>query len=215
MFQNQLKLSLIFVSFLLLFSFATTHVSAQSVPGQPDKIPQPGELGSPFSVDHFWKHIAFEFGSGYIPVEQKGAGLLGNGYIATVGVIDRLTPHWNLMAEMHILGLSGVSNPNYSTPTFAFDLSMAYDILPHSRTSPYLIGGAGDYQLRLCNGPGGACNTIVASAPGYNGGIGLRHRLYAGKRAELFTEGRYHYIASGSTPFGQISMLPISAGIRW
>jgi hypothetical protein len=32
---------------------------------------------------------------------------------------------------------------------------------------------------------------------------------------ELFAEVRYHYIASGSTAFGQISLLPVSAGIRW
>jgi len=32
---------------------------------------------------------------------------------------------------------------------------------------------------------------------------------------EVFAEARYHYIASGSTPLGQISLLPVSAGIRW
>jgi len=48
-----------------------------------------------------------------------------------------------------------------------------------------------------------------------NGGLGVRRRLYADKRMELFAEGRYHYIASGFTDFGQISLFPVSAGIRW
>jgi hypothetical protein len=55
----------------------------------------------------------------------------------------------------------------------------------------------------------------AASAVGYNGGIGIRHKLYADRHMEIFAEGRYHYIASGSTDFGQISLIPISAGIRW
>ena len=85
--------------------------------------------------------------------------------------------------------------------------------------SPYIIGGAGYYLFGPINsnGAGGSVfnKANAAQAVSYNGGLGIRHRLYAGKRMELFAEGRYHYIASGSTDFGQLSLLPISAGIRW
>lgn len=190
---------------------------ASSTLEQSDKIPQPGELGSPFSTDHFWKHIAFEIGGGYTPVVQKGAGLFGSGFNVTAGVIDRLSPHWKLMAEMQIFGLKGANyTPDSSKATFVFDLATAYDIYPRAETSPYLVAGAGYYNLTpgtLCES--GICFGISDNAAGYNGGLGVRRRLYADKRMELFAEGRYHYIASGSTDFGQISLFPVSAGIRW
>jgi hypothetical protein len=199
-------------------SSSVEATSAQSSSGQPDKVPQPGELGSPFSVDHFWNRIGIELGGGYSPVVQKGAGLFDNGFNVTGGVIDHLSRHWNLLVEAQIFGLKGVNYaPNSSSVTFALDVATAYDLIPHAKTSPYVIGGAGYYQLApgiLCNFVGD-CTTISDHAVGYNGGIGIRHRLYADRRMEIYAEGRYHYIASGSTAFGQVSLLPISAGIRW
>jgi hypothetical protein len=186
-------------------------------------------------VDHFWKHIAFELGGGYSPVVQKGAGLFDNGFNVTAGVIDHLRPHWDLLAEAQFFGLSGSSQyvdeygftqtSSQSNTDFAFDLAAAYDLLSRARTSPYIIGGIGYYRLgdippqslspciSAVNCPLNLVN--AAQAVGYNGGIGIRHRLYEDRRMEIFAEGRYHYIASSSTAFGQVSLFPISAGIRW
>jgi hypothetical protein len=196
--------------------------SAQSAPDKTGQVPQPGQLGSPFSADHFWKHIALELSSGYSPVVSKGAGYFTKGFTVTAGVIDHLSPHWNLLAEAHFFGLEGASP--YSNTDFALDLGGSYYLLSRSRTNPYLIGSVGYYELGTVttpqivqcvgvNCPGNILN--AASAVGYNGGIGIRHKLYADRHMEIFAEGRYHYIASGSTDFGQISLIPISAGIRW
>jgi len=211
------KHSLASLCVLFLSLAISSQATAQSVPGQPDKVPQPGELGSPFPVDHFWDHLALEFSGGYTPVVNKGNGLFGDGFIATAGVIDHLSSHWNLMAEMQIFGLKGANyTPNPSTATFAFDVAGAYDILSRARTSPYFVAGAGYYYMPAGIVCSGVCSSISGSgAAGYNGGAGVRHRLYADRHMEIFAEGRYHYIASGSTDFGQLSLLPISAGIRW
>lgn len=200
---------------------------AQSVPGQADQTPQPGELGSPFPAEHSWNHFALEVSGGYTPVVSKGKGYFNKGFNVTAGVIDRLSSHWALLAEVQIIGLrgslpyqsgSGNYTLDYSNTVVALDLSAAYDLLPKARTSPYVIGGAGYYRLGplTTSGEGSSdSGGINATSAGYNGGLGIRHKLYAGKRTEIYAEGRYHYLASGSSDFGQISLFPISAGIRW
>ncbi|MGA2218813.1 MAG: hypothetical protein ABSG51_12045 [Terracidiphilus sp.] len=218
MFPSSSKLPFVFLCLFLPLFALPSRSAAQAAPGQTDKVPQPGELGSPFSVDHWWGHVALEVSGGYSPVVNKGAEYFGNGFNVTAGVIDHLSPHWNLLGEVHIFGLNGVNYaPNSGSATVAFDFATAYDLLPRARSSPYVIGGIGYYQFApgtLCNMVGD-CTTISDHSVGYDGGAGVRHRLYAGKRMELFAEVRYHYIASGSTAFGQISLLPVSAGIRW
>jgi hypothetical protein len=208
---------------------SSSDARSQSEPPLIPKTTQPGELGSPFKVDHFWNHVALELGGGYTPVLKEGAGYFNKGFNVTVGVIDHFNDHWAILAEAQIFGLTGSKNyidfygnpqsSNKSNTDFAFDLDVNYDFFSRARTSPYIIGGAGYYYFGLINQSdinGGGFNTAnAAEAAGYDGGIGIRHRLYAGKRMELFSEGRYHYIASGSTDFGQLSLLPISAGIRW
>lgn len=206
-------------------SSSTNADVAQSVPGQAGQVPKPGELGSPFSADHFWNHLAMELSGGYSPVVQKGTGYFDKGFNVTGGVIDRFSPRWMLLAELKFFRLSGTMSSGGQATTnsnvvVAFNLDAAYDLLPRSSTSPYLIGGAGYYNLPsevqctagTCSPQTGQNNTNVA---GYNGGFGIRHKLYADKQMEIFAEGRYHYIASGSSAFGQISLFPISAGIRW
>lgn len=237
MFQTLLKLSSIAVSFLLLFSFAATNTTAQtlkqttesssaeqaqSAPGQPDKIPQPGELGSPFSANHFWNRMSVEFAGEYSPTVQ-GSGSYGTGYGGTAGAISRFNLHWDLLAEFQFLSQKQKTIPNGSTPDYAtsvadVDVAGLYAFLPHEATSPYILGGAGYYHLSTPTGiacVGGCSSHTSANAAGFLGGLGIRHRLYADKRMELFAEGRYHYIASGSSAFGQLSLFPISAGFRW
>ncbi len=199
-------------------SSSSDPASTSSDPNRPDYVPQPGEMGSPFPANHFWNHFALELSGGYSPVVGKGQGYLNQGFNVTAGVVDHLSPHWNLLAEAQFLGLEGT--PPISNTDFVLDFGGSYDLLGRSITSPYLIGSVGYYELGAyspscneldCLGP----TLAAASAVGYNGGLGVRRRLYAGKRMEIFAEGRYHYIASGSSDFGQISLLPISAGIRW
>ena len=245
MFKSSLKLSVavvsIFLSFLISFhaaaqtdrepsseSSGADSLTAQSVPGQTDQVPQPGQLGSPFPVEHFWNHFALELSGGYSPVVQKGAGYFNKGFNVTPGVIDHLSPNWTLLAEVQIFGLkgslpydtgSGNFTVNYSNTVVALEFAAAYDFLPRVRTGPYVIGGVGYYVF----GPATTSGTVdssltainAANSAGFNGGIGVRHRLYVDRRMEIFAEGRYHYIASGSTAFGQLSLFPISAGIRW
>jgi hypothetical protein len=202
--------------------------TAQQAPGPADQIPQPGQPGSPFPVEHFWNHFALELSGGYSPVVQKGAGYLSHGFNVTPGVVDRLSPHWALLAEVPIFALKGNLpydngggnfTVSYSSTVVGLVFATEYDFLPRSRTSPYVLGGVGYYALGPATTSGTVSSDLTAingtSSAGFNGGLGIRHRLYADRRMEIFAEGRYHYIASSSSAFGQISLLPISAGIRW
>jgi len=210
--------------------------SAQSAPGQTEKIPQPGELGSPFPEDHAWRHFALELGGGFVPVLNKGAGLFSHGFNVTAGVVDHVHPRLDLALEVQYFGLQGSSkytdiygfqhSAAYSNTDFAFDFAASYALISRGRNSPYLVGGIGYYyigsvppsNLSTPCSSGVLCPTnLVNSADklGFQAGVGFRHRLYSDKDLALFGEGRYHYIASASSAFGQISVFPISAGIRW
>lgn len=211
MFVSLSKLSLAFHCFLFLSLAASSPAVAQTVPGQTDKVPQPGELGSPFPANHFWNHFSFEISGGYSPVVNHGAGYFDKGWDVTIGAVDRLTPRWKLLTELQYFGMNkntlfkGQVSGN-SNIVATLGLSTSFDLLAHTSTSPYLIGGGGYY--RLVPQPG-------ANAPGANIGAGIRHKVYADRQVEIFAEARYHLIASGATDFGQLSLLPISAGIRW
>jgi opacity protein-like surface antigen len=212
--QAPVAVCLLFLSFLFPF-----NAMAQTAPDQ--QLPQPGELGSPFPAGHFWERIAFEFAGDYSPKVVQGAGSFGSGYGGTVGVVDRVNPHWNLLAEFQFLSQKQSSFPsgmatNGSTFISTFDLAGLYDVRPHEPTSPYLLGGAGFYHLTSPQGCVVGCPTNgAANSAGFLAGAGVRHQLNAGRQSSVFAEVRYHYIASGSSAFGQISLLPLSAGIRW
>jgi hypothetical protein len=212
LFISSLKLTFASLCVLFLTLAISVPVAAQTVPGQPAKIPQPGEFGSAFKVDHFWNHFAFEISGGYSPVVNHGAGYFDKGWDVTIGAIDRLSPRWKLLTELQYFGMNkntlfkGQVNPSNPNIVATLGLSTAFDLLSHTSTSPYLIGGGGYY--RLVPQPG-------ANAAGGNIGVGIRHRIYADRQVEIFAEARYHYIASGSTAFGQISLFPITAGFRW
>jgi hypothetical protein len=202
---------------------------AQNTPGQPAPIPQPGQMGSPFPKDHVWNHVGLEIAGGYTPVIGKGQGYFSQGFNVTGGVVDHLSAHWSVLAEVEIFGLHGSetlagSGSQGSATTFTntllgLDGAASYDFLPRARTSPYVIGGGGYYRIGPTKSTvaGNSSLTAVdsASAAGFNAGAGIRHRLFPDRRMELFAEGRYHYIASGSTAFGQLSLLPVTAGLRW
>jgi hypothetical protein len=200
----------------------------QNAPDQNPKIAQPGELGSPFPVEHSWNHFALELSGGYTPLTQKGAGYFDRGFSVTAGVVDHIAPFCTLMVEANIFGMSGsksintgssISTSNYSNTVFAPDFAVGFDFLSRARTSPYAIGGIGYYVFGPVTLSGTSPSSLTAisaaNAVGYNGGGGVRHRLYSEKNISIFAEARYHHIASGSTAFGQISLLPVSAGIRW
>ena len=207
----------------------------QATPGE-GQVPQPGQPGSPFSVDHFWKRLGLELSGGYSPSVNRGAGYYGQGFTATVGVIDRVSPHWDLLLEGQILGQHGKviadTNGFVGTASYgvAFHLDPRYVLRPGAATSPYVIGGRGFYHL----GTHSACDSsnvvlhcdanssnpfqtdlISENAFGFNAGTGIRHKILTGKDTEVFAEARYHFIASGSSALGQVSFLPINAGIRW
>jgi hypothetical protein len=206
-----------------------------NVPGAPQPPPKPGELGWTFGNEHWWNHFALELSGGYVPVLQKGSGYFSDGYDVTAGVVDHLGEHLNLLFEGQFFGLAGSSQyvdiygltqtTSQSNTDFAFDLAASYDFLSRARNSPYIIGGAGYYRLgdvppkslAPCENPYD-CPTNLANAtaaPGFDGGIGFRHRLYSDRHTEIFAEGRYHLIAAGSSAYGQIAILPVAAGIRW
>jgi hypothetical protein len=175
-------------------------------------------------------------GGGYVPVLNKGVGLFSHGFIVTAGVVDHIHPRLDLMAEAQYFGLEGSSSYTdiygsqhsaaYSNTDFTLDFAASYSFLSRTRNSPYLVGGIGYYyigsvppsNLSTPCSSGTLCPTNVVNSAdklGFQGGVGFRHRLYPDKNLALFAEGRYHYIASASSAFGQISGFPISAGIRW
>ena len=220
MFQLCLKQTPLAVCLLVLTLFFPFRAVAQTAPDQ--QIPQPGELGSPFPAEHAWNHLGLEISGGYVPVVGKGVGYFNKGFNVGAGVVDHFSPRWSAMAEVQIFGLRGSSSggsANYSNTVVSLGLAAAFDFLPRRRTGAYVIGGVGYYLLGpvTLSGAENSDLTAVDSANtvGYNGGVGIRHRFYPDRQMEIFAEGRYHYIASGSTAFGQMSLLPVGAGIRW
>lgn len=201
----------------------------QSMPGAQAPQPKPGDLGYPFQTEHFWNHLALELSGGYVPVVGKGAGYFDKGFLVTAGVVDHLNPHFDALIEMQFFGLSGASSAaatSNSNTDFGMNLDASYTPLSRAKLSPYLIGGVGYYYLGPIAVPGSVsqpctdlnCPTNVANSSdraGYNGGVGMRRRLVADRDTALFVEARYHYIASKTSDFGQLSLFPISAGLRW
>lgn len=209
--------------FVCLALASVSFAAAQTSPDQ--QIPQPGQIGSPFPAEHSWNHLGLELSGGYAPVVTKGAGYFNKGFNVAAGVVDHFGQRWAAMAEVQIFGLNGsTASPGsapgtYTNTVVSFGVAGTVDLLPRSRTSPYIAGGVGYYLFGpvTSSGSGNSDVTLIdsAHAVGFQGGAGIRHRLFADRQMELFAEGRYHYIASGSTPFGQMSLLPVSAGIRW
>jgi hypothetical protein len=197
-----------------------------NVPGAPQPPPKPGDLGWPFPNQHWWNHVAMELGGGYSAVVGQGNGYYSSGYDGFGGLVDRATSRFDLLLEAQIFGQqSSVIASNQrngggtstSTTIPSFDLAALYDFLPRKTTGIYVIGGAGFYRLIASTGcPLNECIQVPsASRAGVLGGVGIRHRITRDKATEIFVETRYHYIASGSTAFGQLSLLPITGGIRW
>lgn len=219
--RGKYTLFFFFIFFSSFFSHAQIAQSSQEVTSPlAQKIPEPGQLGSPFQTEHFWNRIGLELGAGYVPVVAKGAGYFKHGYSVTAGLVDHISPHWDALVEVQFFGLNGnAQSVSYSNTDFSASLGASYLLTPKRGISPYLIGSAGYYVLGSTPGcQNGSCalttiNTV--NKPGWSGGVGIRHRLYAESRMEIFTEGRYHYIASGTTDYGQLSLFPVSAGIRW
>ena len=216
-------------AFVFLLSLGALPCAAQSTPNQPAPIPQPGQMGSPFPAEHAWNHVGLEIAGGYAPVIGKGQGYFSHGFNVTGGVVDHLSAHWSVLVEVQIFGLDGSetfagAGSSGSASTFTNTVvglggAASYDFLPRARTSPYVIGGGGYYFIGPVTESGVASSSLTAidsaSAAGFNGGAGIRHRLFPDRRMELFAEARYHSIASGTTAFGQLSLLPVAAGIRW
>jgi len=217
---------------------SSSAAAVQVGPGP--QLPQPGQPGSPFPVDHFWKRVGFEAAGGFSPTVNRGVGYYGPGYTITVGALDRFSPHLGLMVEGQILGQQGnflyvqsgsgsqLASSDRGSYMFAFHLDPVYDLEPNRKTSPFLVAGGGYYHLGThfacvasntnCDSTGGApfeTDSISVNAAGFNVGAGIRHRLYADRHTEIFADARYHFIASGSSAVGQVSLLPVSTGIRW
>jgi hypothetical protein len=198
------------------------HTPPPGIPGAAPQLPKPGELGSPFSVEHFWNRLGFEIGAGYVSMPSKGTGYFNNGYNVTTGLVDHLTPHWNALAEVELFGMSGSLSSNtasYSNTDFSISLGTSFVVLPRHTFSPYLIGSAGYYIIGSTSSSSGGTSVLTAvdsaNSSGFSAGAGLRRRLYSDSRMELYAEGRYHYLFSGSTSFGQLSLFPVTAGLRW
>jgi hypothetical protein len=204
--------------------------SSQSQPSQPSDLPgaqqpppKPGDLGWPFPNEHWWNRIAAEAGGGYSPVISQGNGFYASGFHGFGGLIDRATPRLDLLLEFQIFGqqtrtvpLYGLSSNTTTIPSF--DLAALYLFRPHETTGIYVIGGPGFYRLVAgvnCPPTAGCLPIPPANREGFFGGVGVRHRIVAGKETEIFFETRYHYIASDPKAFGLISLMPVDGGIRW
>lgn len=220
----------------------TSAETASSVPviQQGPELPQPGQPGSPFPVDHFWNHISLELAGGYSPILNQGVGYYGSGFTATVGGIYRINSRLALLADGQILGQHGdlalscdavdqnCSGTSAGSYIFSFQMSPLVYLRPRAATSPYLVGGVGYYHLgthTACQISDTNCDSssdnpfnsdeISVNAAGFNVGGGVRHKLSDVRQTEIFADVRYHYIASGSSAIGQISVLPVSVGVRW
>jgi opacity protein-like surface antigen len=213
--------------------------AGQAIQQEPE-LPRPGQPGSPFQNDHFWNHISLELAGGYSPIVNQGAGYYGSGFTATVGAVYRMNSRLAISADGQILGQHGdpglscdalgqnCESTNSGSYIFSFQLSPIVYLLPHATTSPYLTGGVGYYHLgthNTCQSSDVGCESssnnpfnsdeLSVNAAGFNAGGGVRHRLSVGRQTEIFADVRYHSIASGSSAVGQVSVLPVSVGVRW
>jgi len=208
---------------------------------QGPELPQPGQPGSPFQVDHFWDHIALELAGGYSPVINRGVGYYGPGFTATVGAVYHVNARWAVLAEGQILGQHGgstlagcdESSEDCDTGTaasyiFSVQIAPVVYLRPQAATSPFVVGGVGYYHLgthNVCESSDVGCDgssdnpfnsdAVSVNAAGFNVGGGVRHRLSPYRKSEVYVDARYHYVASGSSSLGQVSVLPVSVGVRW
>lgn len=200
------------------------------------RTPKANEIKSAFHTQYAWNHFALELGGGYIDVASKGNGFFQHGFNVTGGVVDHLSSKVNIMVETQFMGLEGnstysntsgsVQPLNATNTDFDLDFAASYALFGRSKNSPYLLGGVGYYYigpisqgniLVACTNsvycPGNIVNS--ASSTGFQSGVGFRHRLSSDRNMELYCEGRYHYLMSSHTAFGLLTLVPISAGIRW
>ncbi|WP_420237548.1 hypothetical protein ACOBR2_18410 [Telmatobacter bradus] len=180
--------------------------------------------GFPVAREHFWDRIGVELSGGYLPVLGKGNGYFNSGYEVAGGAVDHLGPHWNLLAEAQFFWLNGTTYSSsglptsYSNTNFSASLGAAYIAFPKAYLSPYLLAEVGDAYL----GPVSSVTMGISGqsfnalhAPLYTGGVGVRHRLYPDLPLELYAEGRFSRFNTGTSNLGQITLMPIRAGLRW
>ena len=89
--------------------------------------------------------------------------------------------------------VSATVNPTYRLPSAGWPLA------------PYLIGGAGAYNL----GCAGGASCTATTRFGWNAGLGTR---FAGLRLKGFVEARYHRVASKG---GDVQFFPVTLGLTF
>lgn len=182
------------------------------------------QAGFPVARDSFWDRVGFELSGGYLPLTGKGNGYFNNGYEVTGGLVDHLTAHINLLAEVRFFGLDGQQTSSrgvsttYSNTDFSASVGASYSLFPRAFVSPYVLGTVGEASIGSVSAvsPGSTAQTLNASsAPVFGGGVGVSHRLYPDRRMALFAEARFERLNSSSSNLGQMTMMPIRLGLRW
>ncbi|HKT08974.1 MAG TPA: outer membrane beta-barrel protein [Gemmatimonadaceae bacterium] len=140
---------------------------------------------------------------------HAGAFLELNLPVVPVGF--RLEGAWHQFHDKPIAGGGGSTGARIEAGT----LNATYTLLPLPIIKPYLIGGVGEYNVRLTTPvvalPGGGTTggTTTQTKTGMNVGAGVRVQL-GGFAA--FVEARWHDVFTSGK---DVQMVPVSVGLRF
>ena len=127
----------------------------------------------------------------------------------------RLEGAWHQFHDKPIAGGGGSTGARIEAGT----LNATYTLLPLPIIKPYLIGGVGEYNVRLTSpvvvpqppagGEGTTGGTTTQTKAGMNVGAGVRVQLGG---VAAFVEARWHDVFTSGK---DVQMVPVSVGLRF
>jgi hypothetical protein len=141
-----------------------------------------------------------DFGDGFGPGFNVGAHVGFRSATMPVG--------FRLEGTFHRNEAKGTNGLNFNTIAGTANV-VAGPAAAAGGVSPYVIGGAGVYNLKIDAGSGGS-ESITKF--GLNGGAGVDLPLSG---IGVFAEARFHYVFSGENGGSNINFIPLSVGIRF
>ena len=192
------------------------------------------------------RHYAFEAGGGFnAPIGNDTPYVTWGGNL-TVGGGLRFAPWFSLLGEYQFIDdklpgafiasanpAGGGNGAGGNTKINSLTVDPVINLLPKSRNSVYVTGGAGWYHKstnftvqECCDFYGYPVVVTAASfssnQAGANLGLGYYHRLsglYGDGTMKLFAEARYLWINTpkiGETNgLGRTELIPVTFGVRW
>lgn len=179
-------------------------------------------------------------GAGFTPLVGALDKRLDNGWHITFGGGYNFNSHFSLGAQIMYNGL-GVSKgvlrelavPDGNAHLWATTIEPRLNFAPHSKFTPYVVGGVGYYRRTVeFTQPTVAAVTVFdpfffdifpvlvpanlvigkVIRDGIGGNAGVGFQIPVGHQLKFFTEVRYHYSNGGGIP---TRMIPLTIGVRF